>query len=102
MPKAFSSLEGRAGACTCSRSPGGRGALALARSPQQGEAAGPWKAPSAGCASPIRNSISRLPVAKGSAAPCAGSARGRGGLVPRGARDGSRFEFLPKDGQQFT
>lgn len=40
-------------------------------SPTAGEAAHPWKAPSAGCVSPIRNSISRLPVAKGSAAPCA-------------------------------
>lgn len=27
---------------------------------------------------------------------------GKGGLVQPGSRDGSQFEFLPKDGQQFT
>lgn len=72
------------------------------RAPQEGEQLVLGRAPSAGCVSPIRNSISRLPVAKGSAAPCAGSARGRGGLVQPRSRDGSQFEFLPKDGQQFT
>lgn len=48
------------------------------RALQEGEQLVPGQAPSAGCVKPIRNSISRLPVAKGSAAPCAGSARGRG------------------------
>lgn len=86
--------DGRAGAAgTCSGSPGGT------RPRRSGRQLIPWKAPSPGCANPIRNSISRLPVAKGSAAP---STRGRGGLVQALSRDRSQFEFLPKDGQQFT
>lgn len=28
--------------------------------------------------------------------------QGKGGLVQPASRDGSQFEFLPKDGQQFT
>lgn len=51
--------------------------------PQEGEQLVLGQAPSAGCVNPIRNSISRLPVAKGSAAPCAGSARGRGDWCSR-------------------
>lgn len=70
----FSSLDGQAGARTCSGSPGGRGPVPR----RSGRQLVPGKAPSAGCVNPIRNSISKLPVAKGSAAPCAGSARGRG------------------------
>lgn len=35
---------------------------------------------------------------QGLGTPC----EGKGGLVQPGSRDGSQFEFLPKDGQQFT
>lgn len=59
--------------------PGGRSPVPRRR----GRQLVPGKAPSAGCVNPIRNSISRLPVAKGSAAPCAGSARGRGDWCTR-------------------
>lgn len=68
--------RGQAGARTCcSSSPGAHSSPVPCRRARQ-LILGP--APSAGCVNPIRNSISRLPLAKGSAAPCAGSARGRG------------------------
>lgn len=76
---AFSRLDRQAGARTCSGSLGGCSPVPRKR----GRQLIPGKAPSAGCANPIRNSISRLPVAKGSAAPCAGSARGRGDWCTR-------------------
>lgn len=60
------------------------------------------QAPSAGCVEAHQKFHLEAARGQGLGSSLSRQSEGKGGLVQLGSRDGSQFEFLPKDGQQFT
>lgn len=78
--------------------PGGTQPLA----PQEGEAARPGEGAERWLREPDQKFHLEAARRQGLGSSLRRQREGKGGLVHAGSRDGSQFEFLPKDGQQFT